>query len=57
MTQMNLSTKHKHTDIQDNLWLPKGGVEEGWSGNLSLAKEWINKRSYCVARRTIFNFM
>ena len=44
MTQMNLSTKQKHTDIQNNLWLPKAGVEEGRSRSLNLAKKWINKK-------------
>ena len=38
MTQMNLSTKQKLTDIENRLVVAKGErVGEGWIGNMGLA--------------------
>ena len=40
MTQMSLSMKNNRlTDIETELWFPRGKVGEGWIGSLRLVDE------------------
>ena len=64
MTQMNLSTKQKQTHRHREQTCGHQGMADGvgggmeWESGISKCKllyiEWINTRSYCIARGTIF---